>query len=48
LPALELQKVERAAFYNLAKGNDVALVIASGEQRLYANLILTIGVVKPE
>jgi len=48
LPELELQKVARAAFYDLARQDDVALVIASGEQRLYANLILTIGVVKPE
>jgi L-fucose mutarotase len=34
-------------FYNAACGSDIALVIATGEQRLYANIILTIGVVKP-
>ena len=27
---------------------DVALAIATGEQRLYANLLLTIGVVSPD
>ncbi len=34
-------------FYAAACGSDVALVIATGEQRLYGNIILTIGVVKP-
>jgi L-fucose mutarotase/ribose pyranase (RbsD/FucU family) len=28
-------------------GRHVALVIATGEQRIYANLLLTIGVVMP-
>ncbi len=32
-------------FYETACGSDIALVIATGEQRLYANIILTIGVV---
>jgi L-fucose mutarotase/ribose pyranase (RbsD/FucU family) len=26
---------------------DVALVVATGEQRIYANILLTIGVVPP-
>ena len=30
------------------RGPDVALAIATGEQRLYANLLLTIGVVTPD
>jgi L-fucose mutarotase len=34
-------------FYAAACGSDVALVIATAEQRLYGNIILTIGVVKP-
>jgi L-fucose mutarotase len=43
----ELTKVERFAFYEMAKDPAVCLVIATGEQRIYANLMLTIGVVKP-
>ncbi|MFN8531384.1 MAG: RbsD/FucU family protein [Anaerolineae bacterium] len=46
LPELELQKLERFAFYDAARSRDVALVVATGEQRVYANILLTIGVVK--
>ena len=45
LPALELSKLERSEFYARARGDDLALLIATGERRLYANLMLTIGVV---
>jgi len=45
LPSLELQRVERFAFYELARTVDVGLVIATGEARIYANILLTIGVV---
>jgi L-fucose mutarotase len=38
---------ERFAYYDLCKDPDTALVIASGEQRIYANILLTIGVVHP-
>lgn len=48
LPDIELQPLERFAFYDAARTSDVSLVIATGEQRLYANLLLTIGVVPPE
>jgi len=41
---LALTKVTRFAFYDRARSNDTALVIATGEQRIYANLLLTIGV----
>ena len=37
--------LERFAFYEAARDPDVALVIATGEQRIYANILLTIGVV---
>jgi L-fucose mutarotase len=47
IPSLALQPVERFAFYELAWTGDVALVIASGDQRLYANILLTIRVIKP-
>lgn len=43
---LPLTKVERFKFYDLASAPDVCLTIATGEQRIYANLLLTIGVVK--
>lgn len=44
---VELQPVERFAFYDLAKGPDLALAVATGERRVYANILLTIGVVPP-
>ena len=45
---LELTRVERFKFYDLAQSPDVCLTVASGDQRIYANLLLTIGVVKPQ
>jgi len=48
LGAIELGRLERFPFYDAARGADVALAIATGEQRLYANLLLTIGVVSPD
>ena len=47
LPGNTIEPVERFAFYEKGRGRDVALVIATGEQRLYANILLTIGVVPP-
>ena len=44
---LSLKKLERFAFFDAAKDDNVALTIATGEQRLYANLLLQIGVVFP-
>ena len=44
----ELTKIGRFPFYDQAQLPDTALVIATGEQRIYANLLLTIGVVPPE
>ena len=46
LPGNELQRVERFAFYDMARRTDVGLVIATGEARIYANILLTIGVVR--
>jgi len=34
--------------YDTACGPDLALAISTGEQRIYANLLLTIGVVRPD
>jgi L-fucose mutarotase len=42
---LDLTKLERFAFYEAAGTKDVTLTIASGDQRIYANILLTIGVV---
>ena len=47
LAGLELKKIGRFEFYDLARERDPVLVIATGEQRVYANLLLTIGVVSP-
>lgn len=41
---LDWQAVGRFEFYELCKSDAVALVIATGEQRLYANVLLTVGV----
>jgi L-fucose mutarotase len=49
LPAdVPLQPLGRFAFYEAGRACDVALVIATGEQRIYANILLTIGVVPPD
>ena len=44
LPDVEFIEIKRWDFYDEAKKDDVGIVIASGEQRIYANLLLTIGV----
>ena len=48
LPDTQLQRLGRFQFYDMARGPDLALAISTGEQRIYANLLLTIGVVMPE
>lgn len=42
----ELRQIERFAFYEAARSPDVCLTIATAEQRIYANVLLTIGVVR--
>jgi L-fucose mutarotase len=44
---IELQRLGRFEFYDAARSYDTALAIATGEQRIYANILLTIGVVPP-
>lgn len=44
LPRLELEQLDRFSFYDAAKTEDVTLVIATGEVRTYANILLTLGV----
>ena len=41
----EIAPLERFAFYERARG--AAFIVATGEQALYANLILKKGVVRP-
>ncbi len=48
LPGIELTPLGRFEFYDAARGPDLALAIATGERRIYANLLLTIGVVQPD
>ena len=47
MPQLDLTKFDRFEFYEEASGPDTCLQIVTGERRLYANLLLTIGVVAP-
>ena len=42
-----LEPLERFAFYEAVSESTVCLVIATGEQRIYSNILLTIGVVPP-
>jgi L-fucose mutarotase len=44
---ITLQPLGRFEFYDTARGPDTALVIATGEQRVWSNILLTIGVVPP-
>lgn len=43
---IKLDRLERFKFYEEASSPDVCMTIATGEQRIYANLLLTIGVVR--
>ncbi len=45
LPDITLSTFDRFSFYEEASGPDTCLQIVTGEQRIYANLLLTIGVV---
>jgi len=47
LPRVPMEKKGRLDFYNEARSSDTALVIATGEQRIFANILLVIGVVPP-
>jgi L-fucose mutarotase len=48
LPGVAFRTHQRDTFYELARGRDLALAISTGEQRTYANVVLTIGVVQPD
>jgi L-fucose mutarotase len=44
---LSLRSLGRDEFYRAASAPEVAVAVATGERRIYANLLLTIGVVDP-
>lgn len=46
-PQLPLQTLDRAAFYRAALSPTLAFAVATGDERLYANLLLTVGFVPP-
>lgn len=47
LSGIDLDRLSRLPFYEAASGDDTCLTIITGEQRIYANLLLTIGVRMP-
>ena len=44
----EIKKLGRFEFYDAVQDLDTCLVIQTGEQRLYANLLLVIGAIAPK
>lgn len=47
LGGLPLEPLPRHEFYAAVRSDDVALVIATGESRLYGNVLLTMAAVSP-
>ena len=45
-PEATVTKLERSAFYEAVRSPLTTLVIATGETRRFANILLTMGVVK--
>jgi L-fucose mutarotase len=43
---MELTKIQRFDFYDMAREPDTALMIATGDTRNWANLLLTMGFIK--
>jgi L-fucose mutarotase len=49
LPAgLPVDHIQRFAYYEATGSDQLALVIATGEMRPYANVLLTVGIVRPD
>ncbi len=46
-PGVAVQSLARFEYYEAVKSPDTCLVIATGEQRLYANVLLVVGVITP-
>lgn len=47
LPGVEFGEISRWDFYEAARDENVGIIVATGEQRLYGNLLLTVGVRQP-
>jgi L-fucose mutarotase len=47
LGGVRADPLSRDDFYAAARGPDLAVAVATGEQRLFANIMLTVGVVPP-
>ena len=47
MPDISLTAYSRFEFYEEASGPETCLQIVTGDQRLYANVLLTIGVIAP-
>ncbi len=47
MPDVPFTEISRWDFYDAARADEVRIEIATGDQRLYANLLLTIGVRQP-
>lgn len=45
---VDLQKLGRFEFYDAVQDPDACLIIQTGEQRLYANIMLVIGAIAPK
>jgi L-fucose mutarotase len=46
-PDLPLQPLDRSDFYSAARASDLSFAVATGDERLYANVLLTTGFVRP-
>ena len=47
LPGVEVAMIPRWDFYDAARTSDVSVVVVTADQRLYANVLLTVGVRAP-
>jgi len=47
LPGVPATGIERFSFYDAARSDHVAVVVATGDERAYANLLVTVGVRPP-
>ena len=45
--AVPLQRLGRLEFYATCREPDLAVCVATGDNRLYANILLTIGYIPP-
>jgi L-fucose mutarotase len=45
--AVPLQRLGRLEFYATCREPDLAVCVATGDDRLYANILLTIGYIPP-